>query len=55
MLLCRTEQQRNDALLNAEELTRVFKKYNEKIIEKLEKVGFFSLLVFATLLVFSFI
>uniref|UniRef100_A0A8B9CAV7 Coiled-coil domain containing 18 n=1 Tax=Anser brachyrhynchus TaxID=132585 RepID=A0A8B9CAV7_9AVES len=34
----RTEQQRNEALLNAEELTRVFKKYNEKIIEKLEKV-----------------
>ncbi|KAM6128730.1 LOW QUALITY PROTEIN: coiled-coil domain-containing protein 18 [Phoenicopterus ruber ruber] len=32
----RAEQQRNEALLNAEELTRAFKK--EKITEKLEKV-----------------
>ncbi|XP_064311587.1 coiled-coil domain-containing protein 18 isoform X3 [Phalacrocorax carbo] len=34
----RAEQQRNEALLNAEELTRAFKKYKEKIIGKLEKV-----------------
>ncbi|XP_010155700.1 PREDICTED: coiled-coil domain-containing protein 18 [Eurypyga helias] len=34
----RAEQQRNAALLNAEELTRAFKKYKEKITEKLEKV-----------------
>ncbi|NXQ82538.1 CCD18 protein, partial [Nyctibius grandis] len=34
----RAEQQRNDALLNVEELTRAFKKYKEKITEKLEKV-----------------
>ncbi|KAM9280456.1 coiled-coil domain-containing protein 18 isoform 2-T2 [Cariama cristata] len=34
----RAEQQRNEALLNAEELTRAFKKYKEKITEKLEKV-----------------
>uniref|UniRef100_A0A663DPV4 Coiled-coil domain containing 18 n=1 Tax=Aquila chrysaetos chrysaetos TaxID=223781 RepID=A0A663DPV4_AQUCH len=34
----RAEQQRNEALLNVEELTRSFKKYKEKITEKLEKV-----------------
>ncbi|XP_054837612.1 coiled-coil domain-containing protein 18 [Eublepharis macularius] len=34
----RAEQQRNEALHNAEELTRTFKKYKEKITEKLEKV-----------------
>ncbi|NXS62822.1 CCD18 protein, partial [Brachypteracias leptosomus] len=34
----RAEQQRNEALLNVEELTRAFKKYKEKITEKLERV-----------------
>ncbi|NWR75586.1 CCD18 protein, partial [Centropus unirufus] len=34
----RAEQQRNEALLNVEELTRAFKKYKEKMTEKLEKV-----------------
>ncbi|OPJ77316.1 coiled-coil domain-containing protein 18 isoform A [Patagioenas fasciata monilis] len=34
----RAEQQRNEALLNAEELTRAFKKFKEKATEKLEKV-----------------
>ncbi|NXV32399.1 CCD18 protein, partial [Rissa tridactyla] len=34
----RAEQQRNEALLNTEELTRAFKKYKEKMTEKLEKV-----------------
>ncbi|XP_061860023.1 coiled-coil domain-containing protein 18 isoform X3 [Colius striatus] len=34
----RAEQQRNEALLNAEELTRAFEKYKEKITEKLEKL-----------------
>ncbi|NXF31525.1 CCD18 protein, partial [Nyctibius bracteatus] len=34
----RAEQERNEALLNVEELTRAFKKYKEKITEKLEKV-----------------
>ncbi|KAJ7332460.1 hypothetical protein JRQ81_014640 [Phrynocephalus forsythii] len=34
----RTEQQRDEALYNAEELTRTFKKYKEKITDKLEKV-----------------
>ncbi|NXX56160.1 CCD18 protein, partial [Scopus umbretta] len=34
----RAEQQRNEALLNVEELTRAFKKYKEKTTEKLEKV-----------------
>ncbi|NXI57011.1 CCD18 protein, partial [Chloroceryle aenea] len=34
----RAEQQRNEALLNMEELTRAFKKYKEKITEELEKV-----------------
>ncbi|NXK82221.1 CCD18 protein, partial [Amazona guildingii] len=34
----RAEQQRNEALLNVEELTRAFKKYKEKITETLEKV-----------------
>ncbi|XP_077189030.1 coiled-coil domain-containing protein 18 isoform X2 [Paroedura picta] len=34
----RAEQQRNEALYNAEELTRTFQKYKEKITEKLEKV-----------------
>uniref|UniRef100_A0A8C6VDX1 Coiled-coil domain containing 18 n=1 Tax=Naja naja TaxID=35670 RepID=A0A8C6VDX1_NAJNA len=33
----RTEQQRNEALYNAEELTRTFKQYKEKITNKLEK------------------
>nr|XP_020644329.1 coiled-coil domain-containing protein 18 isoform X1 [Pogona vitticeps]XP_020644330.1 coiled-coil domain-containing protein 18 isoform X1 [Pogona vitticeps] len=34
----RTEHQRDEALYNAEELTRTFKKYKEKITAKLEKV-----------------
>ncbi|NXU94474.1 CCD18 protein, partial [Xiphorhynchus elegans] len=34
----RAEQQRNEALLNVEELTRAFKKYKAEITEKLEKV-----------------
>ncbi|NWI64270.1 CCD18 protein, partial [Todus mexicanus] len=34
----RAEQQRSEALLNVEELTRAFKKYKEKITKKLEKV-----------------
>ncbi|NXJ89209.1 CCD18 protein, partial [Corythaixoides concolor] len=34
----RAEQQRNEALLNAEELTRAFKMYKQKITEELEKV-----------------
>ncbi|XP_009977310.1 PREDICTED: coiled-coil domain-containing protein 18, partial [Tauraco erythrolophus] len=34
----RAEQQRNEALLNAEELTRAFKKYKQKITKELEKV-----------------
>lgn len=34
----RAEQQRNEALLSVEELTRAFKKYKEKITGKLEKV-----------------
>ncbi|NXN24165.1 CCD18 protein, partial [Nycticryphes semicollaris] len=34
----RVEQQRNEALLNAQELTRAFKRYKEKMTEKLEKV-----------------
>uniref|UniRef100_A0A8C4VTD3 Coiled-coil domain containing 18 n=1 Tax=Gopherus evgoodei TaxID=1825980 RepID=A0A8C4VTD3_9SAUR len=34
----RAELQRNEALFNAEELTKAFKKYREKITEKLEKV-----------------
>ncbi|KFV43433.1 Coiled-coil domain-containing protein 18, partial [Tyto alba] len=34
----RAEQQRDEALLNVEDLTRAFKKYKEKITEKLEKV-----------------
>ncbi|NXX19502.1 CCD18 protein, partial [Podargus strigoides] len=34
----RAEQQRNEALLNVEELTRAFKKYKERITEKLAKV-----------------
>uniref|UniRef100_A0A8C8AZN4 Coiled-coil domain containing 18 n=1 Tax=Otus sunia TaxID=257818 RepID=A0A8C8AZN4_9STRI len=36
--ILRAEQQRDEALLNVEELTRAFKKYKEKITEKLEKV-----------------
>lgn len=40
MLHCRAEQQRNEALLNAEELTRVFQKYKEKITGRFEKVRF---------------
>lgn len=43
MLLCRAEQQRNEALLNAEELTRAFKKFKEKATEKIEKVRDFFL------------
>jgi len=54
MLLCRAEQQRNEALLNAEEVTRAFKNYKVKITEKLEKVRVFSSLVFAAVLVFCF-
>ncbi|NWR28230.1 CCD18 protein, partial [Tachuris rubrigastra] len=34
----RAEQQRNEALLNVEELTRAFRKYKSEITEKLEKV-----------------
>ncbi|NWI61683.1 CCD18 protein, partial [Calyptomena viridis] len=34
----RAEQQRNEALLNAGELTRAFEKYKAEITEKLEKV-----------------
>ncbi|NWI97564.1 CCD18 protein, partial [Pitta sordida] len=34
----RAEQQRNEALLNVEELRRDFKKYKEEIAEKIEKV-----------------
>ncbi|XP_067997379.1 coiled-coil domain-containing protein 18 isoform X4 [Melanerpes formicivorus] len=34
----RAEQQRNEALLNAEELTKAFKKYKEKMTETLDKV-----------------
>lgn len=34
----RAEQQRNEALLNAEELTRVFQKFKENITERFEKV-----------------
>uniref|UniRef100_A0A7M4FG21 Coiled-coil domain containing 18 n=1 Tax=Crocodylus porosus TaxID=8502 RepID=A0A7M4FG21_CROPO len=34
----RAELQRNEALFNAEELTKALKKYREKITEKLEKV-----------------
>ncbi|NXN12445.1 CCD18 protein, partial [Indicator maculatus] len=34
----RAEQQRNEALLNVEELTRAFKKYKDKTTEKLDKV-----------------
>lgn len=45
MLLSRAEEQRNEALLNAEELTRAFKKYKEETTEKLEKVEFFLRLV----------
>ncbi|NXC98147.1 CCD18 protein, partial [Certhia familiaris] len=33
----RAQQQRNEALLNVEELTRAFTKYKEEITEKLEK------------------
>uniref|UniRef100_A0A8C3LER7 Coiled-coil domain containing 18 n=1 Tax=Chrysolophus pictus TaxID=9089 RepID=A0A8C3LER7_CHRPC len=36
--ILRAEQQRNEALLNAEELTRVFQKYKEKITGRFEKV-----------------
>ncbi|KAM3915698.1 coiled-coil domain-containing protein 18 [Leptodactylus fuscus] len=34
----RTEKQRNEALLNAEELTRAFQQYKKNVAEKLEKV-----------------
>ncbi|NXP78442.1 CCD18 protein, partial [Ramphastos sulfuratus] len=34
----RAEQQRNEALLNVEELTRAFNKYKEEMTEKLDKV-----------------
>ncbi|XP_073499310.1 coiled-coil domain-containing protein 18 isoform X2 [Phyllobates terribilis] len=34
----RTEKQRNEALLNAEELTRAFQQYKKNVTEKLEKV-----------------
>nr|XP_021516584.1 coiled-coil domain-containing protein 18-like [Meriones unguiculatus] len=34
----RAEQQRNEALCNAEELSRAFQQYKEKVAEKLEKV-----------------
>ncbi|XP_010643196.1 coiled-coil domain-containing protein 18 isoform X3 [Fukomys damarensis] len=34
----RAEQQRNEALCNAEELSKAFQQYKEKVAEKLEKV-----------------
>ncbi|XP_037600082.1 coiled-coil domain-containing protein 18 isoform X1 [Cebus imitator] len=34
----RAEQQRNEALYNAEELSKAFQQYKEKVAEKLEKV-----------------
>ncbi|NWW43863.1 CCD18 protein, partial [Pedionomus torquatus] len=34
----RAEEQRNEALLNAEEVTRAFKRYKEKMTARLEKV-----------------
>jgi len=49
MLHCRAEQQRNEALLNAEELTRVFQKYKEKITGRFEKVRFFLVVFFLPL------
>lgn len=49
MLHCRAEQQRNEALLNAEELTRVFQKYKEKITGRFEKVSVCLFVCFATL------
>lgn len=41
LLLGRAQQQRNEALLNMEELTRAFTKYKAEITEKLEKVRAF--------------
>lgn len=41
LLLGRAQQQRNEALLNVEELTRAFTKYKAEITEKLEKVRAF--------------
>lgn len=54
LLLGRAQQQRNEALLNVEELTRAFTKYKAEITEKLEKVRVFSSLVFAMVLRFFF-
>lgn len=34
----RAEQQRNEALYNAEELSKAFQQYKQKVAEKLEKV-----------------
>lgn len=34
----RAERQRNEALYNAEELSKAFQHYKEKVAEKLEKV-----------------
>ena len=43
----RAEQQRNEALYNAEELSKAFQHYEEKMAEKLEKVrGSFANSVF---------
>lgn len=47
LLLDRAQQQRNEALLNVEQLTRAFTKYKAEVTEKLEKVRVFSSLVFA--------
>lgn len=47
LLLDRAQQQRNEALLNVEQLTRAFTKYRAEITEKLEKVRVFPSLVFA--------
>lgn len=50
LLLGRAQQQRNEALLNVEELTRAFMKYKAEITETLEKVRDFSSLVFAMII-----
>lgn len=50
LFLGRAQQQRNEALLDVEELTRAFTKLKAEITEKLEKVRVFSSLVFAMVL-----
>lgn len=42
LLLGRAQQQRNEALLNVEELARAFTKHKAEITEKLQKVRAFS-------------